>query len=553
MSVNNRVPSQLAAPEPTWSVETDVVVLGSGAAGLSAALAMRPVRDVLLITKDTLDAGSTNWAQGGLAAVLDPNDSIENHVQDTLEAGGGLCDEQAVRTLATEAPTAIRYLMQLGASFDPGLHEGVALTREGGHSHRRIVHAGGDQSGAEVQRTLDESVRLAGVHVVERAFGLDLVIGRTADGTRAVAGVKVAMLDSSGGVQSVGIVNARAVIIATGGYGQVYASTSNPSAVTGDGIALALRAGLEASDLEFIQFHPTVLWRGSEATGQQALISEAVRGEGGILLDAAGQRVMKDVHPQEDLAPRDIVAAAISERMAQAPAGVDDHVYLDATGIENFEERFPFITKACRAAGVDPLTQRIPVAPAAHYTCGGIDSNLDGLTEVEGLYAVGEVAYTGVHGANRLASNSLTESLVVGTRVGRNLAWKMPERVEPEETSQSLVAGLLDDSLRTHVRTLMSKHVGVLRRPEGLQHALDALAVAAEKVDAQVMPSRRNFEATNILTVATAVAASALARTESRGCHRRTDTVEQREIWVRHLEVSLHSGSLSISGIPSEA
>ena len=322
MSANNRVPSQLAAPEPTWSVETDVVVLGSGAAGLSAALAMRPVRDVLLITKDTLDAGSTNWAQGGLAAVLDPNDSIENHVQDTLEAGGGLCDEQAVRTLVTEAPTAIRYLMQLGASFDPGLHEGVALTREGGHSHRRIVHAGGDQSGAEVQRTLDESVRMAGVHVVERAFGLDLVIGHTADGTRAVTGVKVAMLDNSGGVQSVGIVNARAVIIATGGYGQVYASTSNPSAVTGDGIALALRAGLEASDLEFIQFHPTVLWRGSEATGQQALISEAVRGEGGILLDAAGQRVMKDVHPQEDLAPRDIVAAAISERMAQAPAEI---------------------------------------------------------------------------------------------------------------------------------------------------------------------------------------------------------------------------------------
>jgi len=296
-----------------------------------------------------------------------------------------------------------------------------------------------------------------------------------------------------------------------------------------------------------------VLWHSASSTQQQMLISEAVRGEGAILFDAAGERIMKGVHPQEDLAPRDVVASAISARMAQAPAGVDDHVFLDATGIENFEERFPFITKACRAAGIDPLTQRIPVAPAAHYTCGGIDSNLDGLTEVDGLYAVGEVAYTGVHGANRLASNSLTESLVVGTRVGRNLAWKIPERVEPEETIASEIVGLLDDSLRTHVRTLMSKHVGVLRKPEGLQHALDALEKAAEKVDAQVLPSRRNFEATNILTVATAVAASALARTESRGCHRRTDTVKQREIWVRHLEVSLHSGSLSISGIPNEA
>jgi L-aspartate oxidase len=379
------------------------------------------------------------------------------------------------------------------------------------------------------------------------------VFGKSSGGRRRIAGVRIAKLDAQGNVESVGLVKAPAVVIATGGYGQVFASTSNPPAVTGDGHALALRAGLTLRDLEFVQFHPTVLWHSADSTQQQMLISEAVRGEGAILFDAAGERIMQGVHPQEDLAPRDVVASAISARMAQAPAGIDDHVYLDATGIENFEERFPFITKACRAAGIDPLTQRIPVAPAAHYTCGGIDSNLDGITEVDGLYAVGEVAYTGVHGANRLASNSLTESLVVGTRVGRNLSWKIPERVEPEETVASEVAGLLDDSLRTHVRTLMSKHVGVLRKPEGLQHALDALAIAAEKVDAQVSPSRRNFEATNILTVATAVAASALARSESRGCHRRTDTVEQREIWVRHLEVSLRSGSLSISGIPNEA
>ncbi len=533
MSANSRVPSQLAAPEPTWSVETDVVVLGSGAAGLSAALAMRPVRDVLLITKDTLDAGSTNWAQGGLAAVLDPNDSIENHVQDTLDAGAGLCDEQAVRTLATEAPTAIRYLMQLGASFDPGLHEGVALTREGGHSHRRIVHAGGDQSGAEVQRTLDESVRLAGVHVVERAFGLDLVIGHTSDGTRAVTGVKVAMLDSSGGVQSVGIVNARAVIIATGGYGQVYASTSNPSAVTGDGIALALRAGLEASDLEFIQFHPTVLWRGSKATGQQALISEAVRGEGGILLDAAGQRVMKGVHPQEDLAPRDIVAAAISERMAQAPAGVDDHVYLDARHIEKFEERFPSITASCLDAGIDPRTELIPVAPAAHYVCGGVKATLNGTTALQGLFVVGEAACTGVHGANRLASNSLTEGVVAGTRVGRALSWSLPPIATPDEVESP--GALIDSYHRTALRSAMSKYVGVLRTPEGLDSALRILNTLSSNMSATVVPTRKAFEATNMLTIAVAVVEAAKMRTESRGCHRRTDFDAPSDSWNHHL------------------
>ena len=544
MSANNRVPSQLAAPEPTWSVETDVVVLGSGAAGLSAALAMRPVRDVLLITKDTLDAGSTNWAQGGLAAVLDPNDSIENHVQDTLEAGGGLCDEQAVRTLAAEAPTAIRYLMQLGASFDPGLHEGVALTREGGHSHRRIVHAGGDQSGAEVQRTLDESVRLAGVHVVERAFGLDLVIGHTADGTRAVTGVKVAMLDNSGGVQSVGIVNARAVIVATGGYGQVYASTSNPSAVTGDGIALALRAGLEASDLEFIQFHPTVLWRGSEATGQQALISEAVRGEGGILLDAAGQRVMKGVHPQEDLAPRDIVAAAISERMAQAPAGVDDHVYLDARHIEKFEERFPSITASCLDAGIDPRTELIPVAPAAHYVCGGVKATLNGTTALPGLYVVGEAACTGVHGANRLASNSLTEGVVAGTRVGRALSWSLPPVATSDDTETP--GALVDSYHRTALRSAMSKYVGVLRTPEGLDSASRILNTLSSNMSATVVPTRKAFEATNMLTIAMAVVEAAKTRTESRGCHRRTDFDVPSDSWNHHLSSRIVDGKIEV-------
>ncbi len=521
-----------------------MVVLGSGAAGLSAALAARPVRDVLLITKDTLDAGSTGWAQGGLAAVLDPNDSIENHVEDTLAAGAGLCDENAVRTLVSEAPTAIRYLMHLGASFDPGAHGGVALTREGGHSHRRIVHAGGDQSGAEVQRTLDESVRLAGVRIIERAFGLDLIIGADSRGRRAVAGIRVALLDENGGVESVGTVTARAVVVATGGYGQVYASTSNPPAVTGDGIALAIRAGVPVAGLEFIQFHPTVLWRGAEARGQQALISEAVRGEGAILLDAAGRRVMAGVHPQEDLAPRDVVAAAISSRMAEAPAGIDDHVYLDARRIENFADRFPSITASCLDAGIDPQHELIPVAPAAHYVCGGVRADIDGTTSMPGLYVVGEAACTGVHGANRLASNSLTEGVVAGTRVGRALSWSLPGDAAP--AAEEAPAGLLDSYHRSALRTAMSKYVGVLRTPEGLKQAQSILDTLASNVSPAVVPTRKAFEATNMLTIASAVVAAAQARTESRGCHRRIDVAEPDPAWERHLVATLRNGHIEV-------
>jgi L-aspartate oxidase len=503
------------------------------------------VRDVVLITKDTLDAGSTSWAQGGLAAVLDPDDSIANHVHDTLTAGAGLCDEDAVLELVEEAPTAIRYLMNLGASFDPGLHEGVALTQEGGHSHRRIVHAGGDQSGAEVQRTLDESVRLAGVQVVEHAFGLDLLTGVTADGERAVAGVRVALLDEMGDVESVGEIRARAVVIATGGYGQVYASTSNPPAVTGDGIALAMRAGVEVRDLEFIQFHPTVLWRGPDATGQQALISEAVRGEGAILLDAAGERIMHGVHPLEDLAPRDIVAAAISARMEQAPNGVDDHVFLDARGVEHFSQRFPSITASCEGAGIDPSVDLIPVAPAAHYVCGGITATLSGVTSLRGLYAVGEAACTGVHGANRLASNSLTEGVVAGTRIGRDLSWSLPEDVEVSEDDNE--GGLLDREHRVALRSAMSKYVGVVRHAEGLTSAQSILTDLLSQVSRDVVPSRRSFEATNLLTVAIAVVESAMQRQESRGCHRRSDFAITLDTWRRHSCFVLHDGQLQLS------
>ncbi|MBA3803895.1 MAG: L-aspartate oxidase [Acidimicrobiia bacterium] len=535
------VPRRLRAPAPSWTRDVDVIVIGSGAAGLAAALAARPVRQVLIVTKDVLSAGSTAWAQGGLAGVLDPTDSLEEHVADTLAAGAGFCDEQVVRRLVEEAPTAIRYLMQLGAAFDPGADGNVALTREGGHSRNRIVHSGGDRSGAEVQRTLDESAVAAGVEVMEWSFALDLLIGTNADGERQAAGVRIGVTSPDGELESVGDVTARAVVLASGGYGQIFASTSNPPAVTGDGLALAMRAGLSVTDVEFVQFHPTVMWRGPDARGQQALVSEAVRGEGAILYDAAGERVMAGVHPQEDLAPRDVVAAAISARMAEDRGGVNDHVYLDATHMgERFYERFPTITAACRDAGIDPATQRIPVAPAAHYACGGLPARLDGATALAGLFAVGEVSATGVHGANRLASNSLTESVVAGTNLGRDLEWELPERVEPKMVvGDDEPAGLLHPDRRRDVRTTMSLDVGVLRDAPTLEAAVAGLDEIASSIGDEVVPSREAWEATNVLTVATAMTAAALAREESRGCHRRTDFPEPLPDWLVHLDVRL--------------
>ena len=551
------IPQRLQAPAPTWERDVDVLVLGSGAAGLSAALAARPVRSVLVVTKDVLEAGSTQWAQGGLAGVLDPADSTENHVQDTLAAGVGLCDEDVVRELVEEAPKSIRYLMRLGAAFDPdhlpeprpGLDLDIALTREGGHSHDRIVHSGGDQSGAEVQRTLDESSIRAGVEVMNHTFALDLVVGSTVDGVRQVAGVRVARTDRNGVVSSVGTITARAVVIACGGYGQVFASTSNPPAVTGDGIAMALRAGLAVRDAEFVQFHPTVMWRGPEARGQQALVSEAVRGEGAVLFDAAGERIMEGVHPQEDLAPRDVVSAAISARMAEAPGGVDDHVYLDATHMgERFAERFPTIFAACQEIGLDPAVDRIPVAPAAHYSCGGITAALDGRTGLAGLFAVGEVTSSGVHGANRLASNSLPESIVAGTRVGRDLAWELPGRARVEPDHEDSTSHDLFDPIRLReVRAAMSRHAGVMRNESQLAMAMGALGSLARSASPGVEPSRASWEATNLLTMASAIVSAALARTESRGCHRRSDHPDSDPDWARHLEVMLDAvGSIDI-------
>ncbi|MCH6161839.1 FAD-dependent oxidoreductase [Streptomyces sp. M600PL45_2] len=448
----------LRAPAPGWRIDADVVVVGSGVAGLTAALRCHAAGlATVVVTKASLDDGSTRWAQGGIAAALGDGDSPDQHLDDTLVAGAGLCDEEAVRTLVTEGPAAVRRLIGTGARFDTDPATGeIELTREGGHHRRRIAHAGGDATGAEISRALLDAVRelrtgrradradqadqaedhgahggpygkggsapavRGGLRTVENALVLDLL--KTDDG--AAAGVTLHVM-GEGQHDGVGAVHAPAVVLATGGMGQIFSATTNPPVSTGDGVALALRAGAEVSDLEFVQFHPTALYLGADAEGQQPLISEAVRGEGAHLVDADGVRFMVGRHELAELAPRDIVAKAIMRRAAERGAQPGtEHMFLDARhfGAAMWESRFPTILDACRSHGIDPVTEPIPVAPAAHYASGGVRTDLHGRTTVPGLYACGEVACTGVHGANRLASNSLLEGLVFAERIAEAVA-----------------------------------------------------------------------------------------------------------------------------------
>ena len=527
---------RLLAPAPGWTTTADVVVVGSGVAGLTAALhaaaAVRAVDgSVLLITKVLVDDGSTRWAQGGVAAAIGLDDSPEEHLQDTLEAGVGLCDVDAVRVLCQEGPTRLHELIALGAAFDRDASGRLALTREGGHHRDRIVHAGGDATGAEVQRALVAAVRAnPRIRLVEHALVLDLL--RTADGR--AAGITLHVL-GEGTEDGVGSVLARAVVLATGGMGQVYASTTNPSVSTGDGVALALRAGAAVSDLEFVQFHPTALYLGAGATGQQPLISEAVRGEGAFLVDADGRRVIDEKdHPLADLAPRDVVAKAIHRRMLEAGA---DHVLLDARhlGEELLLQRFPTIVERCRDAGIDPVTDRVPVVPAAHYASGGVRTDLHGRTDVPGLYACGEVACTGVHGANRLASNSLLEGLVFAGRIGLDLERALPPQGEPVEPQEEGV--LVDPSVRVALGRTMSEGAGVLRSRDSLARTASRLAeLGARTSDA---PGPAAWEATGLHQVATALAAAASRREETRGSHWRDDFPDSSRAWLGHLVTTL--------------
>ncbi|WP_086822560.1 L-aspartate oxidase [Streptomyces sp. NRRL B-24572] len=534
---------RLHAPTPGWSIDADVVVVGSGVAGLTAALRCTAAGlRTVVVTKARLDEGSTRWAQGGIAAALGEGDTPEQHLDDTLVAGAGLCDEDAVRLLVTEGPGAVRRLIATGADFDKTAEGEIALTREGGHHRRRIAHAGGDATGAEISRALVEAIRDRGVRFIEHALVLDLLTdaeGRTAGVTLHVMG--------EGQHDGVGAVHAPAVVLATGGMGQVFSATTNPGVSTGDGVALALRAGAEVSDLEFVQFHPTVLFLGAGSEGQQPLVSEAVRGEGAHLVDADGVRFMLGQHELAELAPRDIVAKAITSRMLEHGT---DHMYLDGRhfGAEMWAERFPTILAACRAHGIDPVTEPIPVAPAAHYASGGVRTDLHGRTTVPGLYACGEVACTGVHGANRLASNSLLEGLVFAERIAEDItaaAPRVPGAPVPHPAPVTLplpVAGA-----RTRIQRIMTAGAGVLRSEASLREAAEALealhgdAVAGGDDDSKAAePGVDSWETTNLLCVARVLVAAARRREETRGCHWREDHPGRDDAqWRRHLVVHL--------------
>ena len=540
------LPTRLAAPAPGWELSADVCVVGSGVAGLCVALHARAAGlSVAVVTKVRVDDGSTRWAQGGIAAVLDPADTAEAHARDTEVAGVGLCEPAAVSVLVHEGPERLRQLIGWGAAFDRDPDGRLLLTREGGHSADRIVHAGGDATGSEVQRALQDAVRAdPGVTLVEHAMVLDLLT----DATGRAAGVTLHVL-GEGSADGVGAVRARAVVLATGGMGQVYAATTNPPVSTGDGVALGLRSGAVATDLEFVQFHPTALYLGPDARGQQPLVSEALRGEGAVLRDGAGERFMVGVHPLAELAPRDVVAKGITR--VQLRDGVD-HVWLDARSVPGIEHRFPTIVASCRRAGVDPATDLVPVTPAAHYASGGLVTDLAGRTTVPGLYACGEVACTGVHGANRLASNSLLEGLVFAARIGADLARSLPPSA-PAVAAAPATGGLLDPAGRRAVTDTMSGRVAALRSGAGLAVATTTLAGLAAGLAGGpgAAPGVEAWEATGLLTVASALTAAATAREETRGCHWREDHPEAEEEWRVHLDVRLDGdGALSLTRRP---
>jgi L-aspartate oxidase len=563
---------------PRWLLEADrrglpatkvaVLVVGSGVAGLSTALELPPELPVLLATKARLASSATRYAQGGIAAVLAADDSPGDHWADTMTAGAGLCDPEAVRVLVSEGAAAVRRLQRLGASFD--LEGGrLALTIEGGHSRRRIVHAGGDATGAEVERALADAVRSApNVTIAERTFLVDLVT----EGGEATG----AVLWSAGDAGGPRLVRAGAVVLASGGAGQLYASTTNPALSTGDGIAAALRAGATLADLEFVQFHPTALHLDSDP---RPLISEAMRGEGAVLRDQRGAEVMAGVHPRGDLAPRDVVTRGMAARMAEL--GVD-HLFLDATGVPaaRLELRFPTILARCRAAGVEPTRDWIPVSPAAHYLMGGVLTDLDGRSSLAGLYAVGEAACTGVHGANRLASNSLLEGLVFAARIARAIPAAVPGRWsdagtpagEPFPLAQAApdqrardsraAAGGGDrriDGVRDQLRRLMTGRAGVLRSHDGLAAAAAGIIGLSGRLESVTAAGgRERWEVANLLQIGAALTRLAANREESRGAHSRSDHPEPVEAWrlrqvvTRRPDGGLDQGTIEVPA-PEEA
>jgi L-aspartate oxidase len=513
------------------SYSADYIVVGSGIAGLRAAVTLAASGRVLMLTKANPEAGSTGFAQGGIAAAVSVADSPARHAADTIAAGDGLCDERAVRVLVEDAPAYVAELVAWGAAFDRDADGGFALAREGAHSVRRVLHAH-DATGREIGRVLaarlhDESR----VIVRDHALAVEAIVERgRATGVR--------FLDATG---ALGEARAASTLVASGGAGQVYRETTNPAVATGDGIALAYLAGARVADLEFVQFHPTAL---AVPGAPRYLLSEALRGEGARLVNARGEPFVARYDPAGDLAPRDRVARAIVLEAQRTGAGV----FLTLAHLPSAEvrARFPLITDLCRRVGLDLATDPIPVSPAAHYLMGGVATDLDGRTSIPGLFAAGEVACTGVHGANRLASNSLLEGLVFGARAGAAMAawnggaWPWPAsggRADPPPAGPRLDPPLAANA----VRDLMWTSVGVFRDRAGLDAALEVLEPAWRTIDAALSAGRSldaaGWEAASLVTVGRLIARAARRREESRGAHCRTDFPERDDLhWKRHVD-----------------
>ena len=510
---------------------TDVLIIGAGLAGLRAAIAVDPKLSVLVLTKDRIDESSSNYAQGGIAGVLDPEDCFDEHVADTLTAGGQLCDPDVVSMVVREAPERIRELIRWGTQFDVKSGE-LELGREGGHSRSRVAHAMGDATGREIMRAMIcWTSRLRNVQIRQHTFTLDLL---THDGVCRGALVN----DRQYGLT---LLWAKQTILCTGGTGQIYRESTNPAVATGDGHAMAYRAGVELRDMEFVQFHPTVLYI---AGSSRSLITEAVRGEGACLVDRAGVRFMPDYDARAELAPRDIVAQAIVTQMERT---AHPCVYLDMTHLDPqfVKSRFPGIAAKCQEFGIDITTDRIPVRPGAHYMVGGVTVDQEGRTSCPGLWAAGEATSSGLHGANRLASNSLLEALVFGTHAGRaasvaaattdDLFCAVPLANQPVDEPRKAL-DLAD--IRNSLTSLMWRDVGVRRNADRMTQALEMIDQWCRYVLVRQFSEPQGWELQNMLTVARLIVRSALARQESRGVHLRTDFRDlDNEHWNRHLTV----------------
>lgn len=526
----NKIRCKITQHTQAQLMKFDVAIVGSGLAGLSVALHLAKTRKVAVISKRSLLDGASNWAQGGIAAVLDSGDSHEQHIADTLVAGAGLCDEAATRDIVENSRTAIEWLIEQGVPFtrDPTAELGYHLTREGGHSQRRIIHAA-DATGHAVQVTLEQKARAhPNITVLENHCAIDVIRSDKIEGTSGTpycAGLYVQDVNSG----KVITLAADQTVLATGGAGKVYLYTTNPDTATGDGIAMAWRAGCRVANMEFIQFHPTCLYH---PYAKSFLISEAVRGEGGLLKlpqgagAAAGTRFMESHDERAELAPRDVVARAIDFEIKKRGL---DHVDLDISHQppEFLKEHFPTIYARCLELGIDITRQPIPVVPAAHYTCGGIVTDMCGRTDLPGLYAVGETAYTGLHGANRLASNSLLECLVLGRAAAQHIESSAKPRELPLPAwDESRVTDADEEVVIAHnwdeLRRFMWNYVGIVRTTKRLERAQHRIRLLREEIYeyySHFRITRDLLELRNLVDVASMIVESALSRRESRGLH----------------------------------